>query len=178
MCEYGGRHGLLLLACHARWGGIFQLLKLSYGGTDIAEEHVCHVATEALAHYDTHHYAVFNILWHGVGRYHPTTLLQLVLQVEERPLGTFGILLLHVPDEERVHDVGAVVSEGSHLANLCVQVAGYLHGVLLYLTVAFESEADKLVILSQHLCSGAREVESYLCDVGTEIVDRERHLSR
>ena len=177
MCEYGGRHGLLLLACHARWGGILQLLKLSYGGTNIAEKHIGHVAAEALAHHDTHHYAVFDVLGHGVGGYHPSALLEFILQVEEGPLGILGILLLHVPDEERVHDVGTIVSEGGHLANLCVQVAGYLHRVLLHLTVAFESEADKLVVLSQYLCSGAREVESYLCDVSTEIVYRERHLA-
>ena len=55
-------------------------------------------------------------------------------------------------------------------------VRGDVHRVLLNLLVAFESQADEVVVLAQNLRCGAREVEAHLRDVRAEVVDRERHL--
>ena len=70
----------------------------------------------------------------------------------------------------------AVIDEGLHFSYLVVQILGYLHAVVLYGFVALESQSDKLVILSQYLSSRAGEVEPYLCNAGTQVVDTECHL--
>ena len=106
---------------------------------------------EQAYYYDTHHYAVFDILGHGIGRYHPAVLSQLVLQVIECPLALLGVFALHLPDEKRVGNLVAVVLERFHLANLAMQVLRNLHRVMLYGLVAVESQADELVVLAQNL---------------------------
>ena len=91
MSKDGRLHRLLLLTCDARRRGVLQFLEVGDGGSDVAQQHVGHIAAEALAHHDTHHYAILDILGHGVGRYHPSALFEFVLQVIERPLGILRI---------------------------------------------------------------------------------------
>ena len=55
-------------------------------------------------------------------------------------------------------------------------VLGDVHRVLLNLFVALESQPDEIVVLAQNLRRGTREVQTHLRDVGSEVIDRERHF--
>ena len=111
----------------ARRSRVLELVKFGNGILYVAEQLVGHVAAEALTHNNSHDYSLFKGCWKGVGRNHPSILAELVLQVILCPLALLGMLILHLPDEQRIGNFGTVVPEWLHLSNLAVQVLGNLH---------------------------------------------------
>ena len=104
MCKHLAKLLLALLVCQARGGWILELVELCYGILNVAEQHICHIASHSVAHNYAHNYHIFNGLRHSVCRHHLATLLQCCLQVVEGPLGCFVVLRVHIPDKERVVD--------------------------------------------------------------------------
>ena len=84
---------LLLLEGYARGCGVGELIQRGYGILNIAQQHIGHIARHTLTHHDTHNHHILDALGHRIGGHHPATLLQLVLQVEECPLGALGVPL-------------------------------------------------------------------------------------
>ena len=60
-----------------------------------------------------------------------------------------------------------------YLADCLVAVSGYIHRVSMYVFITFESQVDEIVILSQNLCGRTGEIQSYLRDVRSQIIDTE-----
>ena len=146
------------------------------GVADVAQQHVGHIARHSLTNDHAHDDQRINVLRHRVGGNHPAALLQFSLQIVQSPFGVLCIFGFHVPDEQRVHHVVAVIDERFHLADLLVCIAGDLHAVGLHLFVAFETQTDELIVLSEDLCRRAREVQADLRDVGSQVVHAECHF--
>ena len=176
MIEFGGSEGNVLFHSDARGGGILEFVEFGHIDADIVEELVGHVAAESLLAEHTHHNDILDIRGHCVGGHHPSALGELVLKVEESPLGGFLIVGLHHPDEDRIGGLLRIVDKLRELGDFGVQVAAYAHRVGLYCLVALESETDELIVLAENLGCRTREVEADLTDFGTEIVDRETHV--
>ena len=62
------------------------------------------------------------------------------------------------------------ISEQQIIEQLACFVLGDFHGIVLDGFVSFESQADKLIVLSQNLCGGTAEVQTNLSDICPQIV--------
>ena len=106
MVEGLGHQGHILLHGDTCRGRVLKGVKLVDGETDVVEELVGHVAAESLLAEDSHDDDVLDVGGQRVGRHHPALLGELVLEVEEGPLGGLLHLGFHQPYEDGVGHIG------------------------------------------------------------------------